>query len=248
MNFYNRRELWSMDEHNHPYFQFIYVISGVLLFRIGGEEYSLKRGHLCIIPPGQYHSLGSLTGYYQMGINMQQKKDPRGMIALLEDYIQDFTVLELNELLEQLPALEKECKELTKLAKIKAANMLDTLVASCAEKAVNGTEVNFKNQLLTYLNKHLSMRVTLSEVAKELSVSQSHLERLVKKEFGCGVIELFNQLRIGKACSLLSNSTDSIETIAEHLGFYDTSHFSHYFKQKINMNPTQYRKHKNWTK
>jgi AraC-like DNA-binding protein len=166
----------------------------------------------------------------------------------LEDYIQDFTVIEQNNLLDILPSLEKECKELTKLSKIKVANIMDDILASCVEKAVNGTEIDFKNQLLTFLTKNLSCKITLQDVSRELTVSQSHLERLVKKEFGCGVIELYNQLRINKACSLLSNSAYSIENISTHLGFYDTSHFSHFFKQKIKMNPTQYRKHKNWTK
>ncbi|MCR8636880.1 helix-turn-helix transcriptional regulator [Paenibacillus radicis (ex Xue et al. 2023)] len=248
VNFYNRRENWSMDEHNHHYYQFIFVINGILLFKINGEVYPLKRGQLCITPPLHYHSLSSDTGYYQMGINLQPEKDHKGLISLLDAYIQDFTVIEQNHLLDVLPSLEKECKELTKLSKIKVANMMDELLVSCVEKAVNRTEIDFKNQLLTFLHKNLNRKVTLQEVSRELTISQSHLERLVKKEFGCGVIELYNQLRINKACSLLSNSHYSIENISEHLGFYDTSHFSHFFKQKIKMNPTQYRKHKNWTK
>ncbi|MFD0680995.1 MULTISPECIES: helix-turn-helix transcriptional regulator [unclassified Paenibacillus] len=248
VNFYNRRENWSMDEHNHHYYQFIFVINGILLFKINGEVYPLKRGQLCITPPLHFHSLSSDTGYYQMGINLQPEKDHKGLISLLDAYIQDFTVIEQNHLLDVLPSLEKECKELTKLSKIKVANMMDELLVSCVEKAVNRTEIDFKNQLLTFLHKNLNRKITLLEVSRELTISQSHLERLVKKEFGCGVIELYNQLRINKACSLLSNSHYSIENISEHLGFYDTSHFSHFFKQKIKMNPTQYRKHKNWTK
>jgi AraC-like DNA-binding protein len=166
----------------------------------------------------------------------------------LEAYIPEFTVIEHNDLLDLLPALETECRELTKLSKIKAANMLDGILTACVEKAVNGTGIIFKNHLLTFLHKNLHRKITLQEVSRELTLSHSHLERLVKREFGCGVIELFNQLRINKACSLLSHSSYSIEMIAEHLGFYDTSHFSHFFKQKLNLNPTQYRKLKNWAK
>ena len=248
VNFYNRKEHWEMSEHHHLYYQFIFIIHGVLFLHIDGETYPLKRGQLCIIPPHRKHALKTDQGYYQFGINLQNEKDRKGLIALFEAYIHDFTVLESPEVLDRLPSIEKECREFTKISKIKAANLLDQLLTACIEKAIGGTEIVFKNQLLTFLHKNLHRKITLHEVSRELTVSHSHLERLVNREFGCGVIELFNQLRIDKACSLLSNSNFSIEAIAEHLGFYDTSHFSHFFKQKIKMNPTQYRKLKHWTK
>jgi AraC-like DNA-binding protein len=248
LNFYTRGESWSMGEHHHSYYQFIFVIDGTLLFTTHGEEYTLKRGQICITPPFQAHSLRSTTGYYQLGFNLQTEKDVRGMIGLLDAYINDFIIIDDNNFLDSLPMLEKECREFTKLSKIKIANILDSLLISCVEMIVNGTEINFRNHLLTFLNNNLNQKITLSDVSKELVVSQSHLERLVRKEFGCGVIDLYNQLRINKACSFLSASHYSIENISEHLGFYDTSHFSHFFKQKIKMSPTEYRKHKNWTK
>ncbi|TDF99279.1 helix-turn-helix transcriptional regulator [Paenibacillus piri] len=248
VNFFERRQNWTMDAHHHPYYQFIFMLEGILLLTINEEVYPLKRGQLCIIPPLHVHSLKSVTGYYQFGINLQPEKDRKGLVSLLEAYIHDFTVIEHNEALDHMPAIKQGCMELTKLSKIRTSNRIDEFIASAVEKAIHGTGLDFKNHLLTYLNKSLSRKITLSEVARELTISPSHLERLVNKEFGCGVIELFNHLRINKARSLLINSSYSIETISEHLGFYDTSHFSHFFKQKINMNPTQYRKLKNWTK
>lgn len=248
LNFFRRGSNWYFAEHHHAYFQIIYVIDGILLLQINGEEYSLKRGHICIIPPFQPHSLRTETGYYQLGINLQSNKDNRGIIGLLDNYLKDFIMIDYNRLLEDLPAFEKEFQELTKLSKIKIVHLLDGLIVSCVENVVNGTDIDFKNKLITFLNKNLSHKITLSDVSKELSISQSHLERLVRMEFGSGVIELYNKLRINKACSLLSNSNYNIENISEYLGFYDTSHFSHFFKQKIKMSPTQYRKHKNWAK
>lgn len=248
VNFYNRAQNWFMPEHHHTYYQFIWVIDGTLLFTIGGEEYTLTRGKICITPPLQPHSLRSTTGYCQFGINLQTPKDTKGMIGLLDAYIPDFIIIDYSHNLDLLPVLEKESRGFTKLSKIKIANILDGIIVACVEMIMNGNEVNFKNHLLTFLNKNLNQKITLSDVSKELAISQSHLERLVRKEFGCGVIDLYNQLRINKACSYLSASYYTIENISELLGFYDTSHFSHFFKQKIKMTPTEYRKHKNWTK
>ncbi|SFK98083.1 AraC-type DNA-binding protein [Paenibacillus sp. 1_12] len=248
VNFYNRGPNWSMAEHHHSYYQFIFVIDGLLLFTIGGEEYTLKRGQICVTPPFQPHSLRSTTGYYQFGTNLQTEKDSKGMIGLLDAYLPDFVILDYSDFLDVLPVLEKECRGFTKLSKIKIANILDSVIVACVEMIMNGTEINFKNHLLTFLNKNLNQKIKLSDVAKELAISQSHLERLVRKEFGCGVIDLYNQLRINKACSFLSASYYTIENISELLGFYDPSHFSHFFKQKIKMSPTEYRKHKNWAK
>ncbi|WP_239624019.1 AraC family transcriptional regulator [Paenibacillus sp. H1-7] len=166
------------------------------------------------------------------------------MIGLLRDYVRSFIVLDMPKFLDLLPILEKNCFELTKLSKMKIAGTLDHILTECIEATLAGTEMDFRNQLITLLNSHLNRKLTLSEIARRMSLSESHLERIVNQKFGCGVIDLFNQLRINKACSLLTNSSLRIESISEQLGFYDTAHFSNFFKKKTSMSPKQYREYK----
>lgn len=104
--------------------------------------------------------------------------------------------------------------------------------------------MNFREKLLNLLNDSLNTKISLKQIASLMSFSQTHLERLTRKEFGCGVIQLLNQLKINKACSMLINRNENIGTIAESLGFYDQSYFTRYFKEKTGYTPGQYRKEK----
>ena len=51
-----------------------------------------------------------------------------------------------------------------------------------------------------------------------------------------------NRIEISK--NLLLQTTTTISSIAEEIGFYDLSHFSRVFIAKVGISPTEYRKQK----
>jgi AraC-like DNA-binding protein len=92
------------------------------------------------------------------------------------------------------------------------------------------------------MNLHLSDNLTIGELSNRLAVSPSTLERITRREFGCSVMELYHQLKINRACSLIMNSDMTMKQIADSLGFFDQAHFSRFFKQKMNITPLQFKK------
>lgn len=240
VNMLSRNSNYYLEEHSHPMFQMIWVIQGVLLLEHKGVQHHMSRGHFCMIPPGHPHALRSENGYMQIGIDLTDSLDSRGIVSLMTKQVTDFVVLDRSDMLSVIGDLEAKRKELTMLARLQMVHILDSLILTCIE--LLNSEMSFRSKLLVLMKLHLSSNLTLDDIASQLAISQSTLQRITNREFGCSVLELYHQLKLNKACSLLLNTDMSNTDIAESLGFTDPAHFSRFFKQKMNLTPLQYKK------
>ncbi len=82
---------------------------------------------------------------------------------------------------------------------------------------------------------------TLQQMAKQLNLSTRTLIRKLKQE-DCSYQLLLDEVRKELACWHLHNSKQSIEQIAESLGFADTSNFSRVFRRWLGCTPSAFRK------
>jgi transcriptional regulator GlxA family with amidase domain len=83
---------------------------------------------------------------------------------------------------------------------------------------------------------------TVREVAQASSVSDGYLRHIFKKRFGIGIKRRLNQIRILRACDLLSGSTLAIKVIAHLCGFDNDRHFSTCFHTEMACSPGDYRR------
>ncbi|OGK06027.1 MAG: hypothetical protein A2W80_14355 [Candidatus Riflebacteria bacterium GWC2_50_8] len=106
------------------------------------------------------------------------------------------------------------------------------------DEAVDKTAVLAKKFLEAYPDKNLD----LEELADKCGVSKSHLCRVFKKATGQTVSQYLNQIRIERACKLLSATDVPIEEIAFAAGFNNASYFFRVFKKQIGRLPLEWRK------
>lgn len=95
---------------------------------------------------------------------------------------------------------------------------------------------------LVYIGKNYSGKITLDNVASQLSMNRSYLSQLFKKETGKTFGDYVEQIRIEKAKELLSGSEASIIHIAEQTGFNNQNYFTKVFKASTGVSPLHYRK------
>ncbi len=81
------------------------------------------------------------------------------------------------------------------------------------------------------------------QLAKRLSVSASHLDRLFLQELGVTPRMYADKARLNVACHLLINEPDLSKQIAFRLGFEQPSHFTRWFRTHTKMTPQQYRRY-----
>lgn len=236
----SRDKGFRLAEHDHPMYQIIWVTKGVLRVVHDRIDHQLRRGQLCIIPPGHPHALESENGYQQVGIDLNEAHDQRGIVSLMEKQVKQFVVVDRSDMMAAISELQELGLQFTLLAKLRTAGILDSVLLGCLQMLDSRTSL--RSQMLVLMNMHLSEALSLNELSDRLAVSPSTLERIANREFGCSVMGLYHQLKMNKACSLLLHSDMSMKQIAETLGFFDQAHFSRFFKQKMNVTPAQFKK------
>ena len=97
---------------------------------------------------------------------------------------------------------------------------------------------------LEYMEENYKEKLTLTELADELYVSQWHLSKLLNKHTKKSFSELLNEIRVREAKELLKDPTLRVGDVAEIVGFLDIAHFSRVFKKYTNMSANEYRNKK----
>ena len=94
---------------------------------------------------------------------------------------------------------------------------------------------------LQYLESHYQQELSLSEVAKVVSVNPSYLSSLIKKETGKNFIDIIIEARLEHAKKLLQNPSHRINEVADLSGFKDYAYFYQTFKKHVGLSPKEYR-------
>ena len=94
---------------------------------------------------------------------------------------------------------------------------------------------------IDYIYSHLHNRITVSELAEYLGLSDSYLSKLFHKEMGLPISQYILNLKIEKAKNLLQYSEYNIVDIANYLSFSSQSHFIQVFQRFTGVTPHKYR-------
>lgn len=119
------------------------------------------------------------------------------------------------------------------------------LVSNYSESEVSRSTSNSRriSKACKYIEDNISKKITLSEVAELVNMSDSAFSHFFKTKTGISYITYVNNLRVAKACDLLINTSLSASEICYDCGFNNKSNFIRIFTQRKNMTPIEYRNH-----
>ena len=247
LNYYKRGGLWGRIPHTHNHLQFLAVTAGSVCLITGEEPRVLVPGCASIIAPGVRHEIYSATsdGYSQIGANLYLTGEDMfgGLAGLLKKYIVTSAIFENVSFVHQADEYLALLKNGSQLSAAKAAVMVSAALVELMERMVygRGAQTRFDAALSSFLDAYLADNLKVNAIAEQFHMSVSQLERLTRTYFGMGVIALYNQKRLSRACVLLNNSWQSVSEIARIVGFSDAANFSNFFRKQIGLSPTQYR-------
>ncbi len=99
----------------------------------------------------------------------------------------------------------------------------------------------------TYIHMNYAKQIDLSEIADAFGFSSAYLTKVFKDQLQTTPSKYLNNYRMMIATQLLRDTSLSVKTITEMVGFLDPFHFSKRFKHYCGLSPAQYRLEKERT-
>jgi AraC-like DNA-binding protein len=153
--------------------------------------------------------------------------------------------------------IKDEILELTRIQGFQTATMFLNILNSLAqaprrklvsnmyesENLIHESKSRRISKVCRHIEENISHKITLSDAAKMVNMSDSAFSHFFKKQTGISFITYINNLRVAKACDLLANTNLSASEICYDCGFNNKSNFIRLFSKRKNMTPIEYRNH-----
>jgi AraC-like DNA-binding protein len=95
---------------------------------------------------------------------------------------------------------------------------------------------------IQYMYDNIQKDVSIADLLKHLGCSRSKLFRHFRDYKTARPLEFLNEIRIKRACKLLTDTSLHINEICKEVGINNHVYFSRLFTKTIGMSPTEYRK------
>ena len=95
---------------------------------------------------------------------------------------------------------------------------------------------------LRYIREHIHEKCPVVAVAQHAGLSRRVLENLFRQQLKTTPFKELRLLRLERACQLLRETNDSLDTIVERIGYSCRSRFATDFRRHMGVTPVRYRK------
>lgn len=250
----------SLELHQHPELEFQFTLSGHGVRTIGGVVEPFKEMEVVFIPSNVPH-----TWVYDSGTRIQEYslQFPRetivaklrsfpelGRIAeMVESMGTAFEILgdkasEIAELMVRMTSLPQERRFMAFIDLLLAVYECNSVRPICIDdnSKMTGRTKDKIRRVLAFMEEHLEDNLTLKLLSEEFSMGETAFCNFFKKATGKTFSFALNEMRVTKACMLLTSRPSlSIENIGYSVGYTNQSHFCHMFRRFRGCSPGEYR-------
>nr|WP_277398216.1 AraC family transcriptional regulator [Neobacillus citreus] len=100
-------------------------------------------------------------------------------------------------------------------------------------------------EIASWIRDHYTEKISLDRISSELSLSKYYVSHVFKEVTGFTVMEYVMGCRLNQVKFLLEMEPDlSLAEVSSASGFESLAHFSRFFKEKVGITPSRYRKNK----
>ena len=240
----NRKNHWhQIDIHAHEEFELYINISGDVSFLVNNNLYDLSRGDVIVARPGEYHHC------------VYRSDAPHKFFWILFDSNKNYRILDFlkdnssHNYFSPEPELREELLELcydflnnsiTEEEKIYAFFRIFEILKK-AQKPQKTKISDEMQKIINYIEEHICEAITIKDIAKELYISQSTLERKFKEILNLTPLEYIRNKKLILAAKMLTEGKNVLDT-ALSVGYNDISYFIELFKKRYKITPYQFKK------
>lgn len=96
-------------------------------------------------------------------------------------------------------------------------------------------------EALDFVRMEYTRSIRIEELAKVCHMSETHFRRVFEACMNMSPVDYINLVRVQKACDLMKKNNDSMDIVAQKVGFATTSTFNRNFKKILNTSPYQWK-------
>jgi AraC-like DNA-binding protein len=241
------------EPHQHEGTEIIFCECGEGVMRIARTDYTMSPGTMVVFPASLPHTPLIDSNYERWNLCFLPTFSNGELVServILKRHIdlmtQDSVQSVFEEISAALMARGRETKRhlhplIDKLLLLVGGSELreqDTPPSPAYREDAHGNPVP---ELIAYIERHLRDDLSVSNLARVFSYSESHIWRLIRSSTGRPPIEYINDRRLAEACRLLLYTARPIAAISDAVGFGSPSYFARVFRQKMRMSPSEYR-------
>lgn len=249
---------WSRQLHTHTIFEINVVLEGTQEVLLEKTKFEMHPGDLLIVKPGVAHrvirnrgrmtyfafhfdfedfAFRSLLSTHWCGLHRRNSMPERQIREPLHQFIEmlkatDNLDLSFGFRMKLLAHVFELFAAFGNIAPMEVRRTDQLIAFQMAEQIGRITKIGFKPD---------SPDIDISQLAKFFGYSRSYLCRLFRSVFGMSPRRYLSMVKLHQARHELLNPNQSMEQIADKLGFQDGAHFSKQFKRWTGTSPTEYR-------
>ncbi|WP_117193344.1 helix-turn-helix domain-containing protein [Rhizobium terrae] len=248
---------WEIGVHRHESFQqFLYIRTGSGDAILGPATIALTPPCVVAIPPGVSHGFRFSRDIDGLVITLvaERLRLTAGLAKRPEDWLSKPRMIPLpggdddaqyldetfSRLFDEFEAQRPGRNDLIE-AYLTAAILILGRVVGGGQEEFGDLNLARVEALKDLIGRHFRDQLPAEAYAKQLNLSPTHLNRIVRQVTGMSIHDLIMARVIDEARRALVFTTHSVQSIAGHLGFSDAAYFSRCFLRRTGQTPRQYR-------
>lgn len=118
---------------------------------------------------------------------------------------------------------------------------LKSLASASYEPKLESADQGRMERVVDFIHSHLTEEIDRARLAKLAHLSLGAFSRFFHSRTGKTVPEYVNEVRIGRACRMLSEDAGNITDIAMDCGYRNLANFNRRFREVVGTTPSAYR-------
>jgi len=244
-----------IERHSHPYFHYIYILSGKGRIFVDAYELLVSKYDLILVPPAIEHEIYGLDGLTCLDLKFSCDENLTEMLSALGYFINGVNAYE-DSLIRDIFDEAVNARELYEHVinsrilelffhilrrKKKGVEMINQDDNSKNFLHVpNKEKANKIRKVLAYLDEKVQSPIKVAELAAQMGYNESYFSTFFKECTGFSPSKYINILKVEKAKEMMLYTSWTFTHISEALGYESIHYFSKVFKQITGTAPSSY--------